>query len=564
MLYLEVLMAFLFFLYGAYQTKNIIVNRNTSRTIVRGIKKQNINKQSIQLEKIKALDPNFDIPKIIDRVEQAFYIIKQAWSEHNMASARAFISDGVYQRNMIQFTIQKAHNRHITLDKVLIHSCELVGIESDKHFETLHFKITSRAKHHTIDTNTNINHSSQELTPFTSTTEYWTYIRLPGVQTRTKPGLIEGICPNCGAVLVLSKFEQCQNCHSLVTSGEYDWILAKITQEEEWRFQNAKRQIKGVAEYQVVDPMFNLPIIEDRVSVIFWQLQKAWLTQNTAPIRGIAHPDYSEHFAHKELNNYYFDNIELGLCEVNNIEFGDEFDQVLVLVKWKANKVFLKGNKNPINGYYAHYLTLIRKTGVTSDIVKGLHSLHCFSCGAPQSESDLASCEYCFTPFNQGDANWVLKDFSPRINRIMNIQGKQFEIEPKQAKVTEKIFDPTSLLSGLVLILFADGEVDPKEQALLNDFVKKRRIPQHVLNNILLAQQTGELNMLAPDETLDASAWLTKMIEMCLIDGNVSAKERQLLIHFGKRFNILAIDIDLRIKQMRNKLYREGKLALNN
>ena len=274
MLYLEVLMAFLFFLYGAYQTKNIIVNRNTSRTIVRGIKKQNINKQSIQLEKIKALDPNFDIPKIIDRVEQAFYIIKQAWSEHNMASARAFISDGVYQRNMIQFTIQKAHNRHITLDKVLIHSCELVGIESDKHFETLHFKITSRAKHHTIDTNTNINHSSQELTPFTSTTEYWTYIRLPGVQTRTKPGLIEGICPNCGAVLVLSKFEQCQNCHSLVTSGEYDWILAKITQEEEWRFQNAKRQIKGVAEYQVVIPCLIYPLSKIALALSFRNYKK--------------------------------------------------------------------------------------------------------------------------------------------------------------------------------------------------------------------------------------------------------------------------------------------------
>ena len=558
---LEVIIAFLFFLYSAYQTKNIIVNRNTSRTIVRGIKKQNENKQNIQLEKIKDLDPNFDIANIITRVEQAFYIIKQAWSEHNMASARAFISDGVYQRYRIQFTIQKAHQRHLKLDKILIHDCELVGIEADKHFETLHFKITSRAKQHTINTNSPLPH--QELTPFTNTTEYWTYIRLPGVKTRTKPGLIEGVCPNCGAVLILSKFEQCQNCHSLVTSGEYDWILAKITREEEWRFQNAKRQIKGVAEYQVVDPMFNLPIIEDRVSVIFWRLQKAWLTQNTSLIRAIAHPDYTAQFAQKELNNYYFDNIELGLCEVNNIAFGDPFDQVQVLIKWKATKCFLSEKKNPVNGYYAHYLTMIRKTGVTSDIKKGLHSLHCFSCGAPQSESNLESCEYCHTPFNQGDANWVLKDFSPRLNRIMDLEGKSFEIEPKQGKVTDRIFDPTSLLSGLVMILFADGKVDPKEQALLNEFVKNRRIPQHVLRDILLAQQHGELKMLTPDETLDASAWLVKMIEMCLIDGEVSKKERQLLIHFGKHFNILAIDIDLKIKQMRNKLYREGKLILS-
>jgi len=561
MLYLEVLMAFLFFLYGAYQTNNIIVRRKTASTIVRGIKKQNENKQNIQYDKIKKHDPHFHIPTITARIEQAFYIIKQGWSEHDMTAARAFISDGIYQRYAIQFNIQHAHRRHHRLDNLLIHHTELVGIEADKHFETMHFKISSRAKHHIENTQTNT--PAQSLIPFTNKMEYWTYIRLPGVKTRSKPGLIEGICPNCGATLMLNKFEQCQQCMSLVTSGEYDWILAKITQEEEWRFQNAKRQVKGVAEYQVVDPMFNLPIIEDRVSVIFWRLQQAWLAQNTDAIQSVAHPDYINHFTQKELSHYYFDNIELGLCEVNKVEFGDEFDHVLILVKWKGTKVFLSENKQPVTGYYAHYLTLIRKTGITSDIKKGLHSLHCFSCGAPQSDSDKASCEYCFTPFNHGDLNWVLKDFTPRINRIMNIQGNQFEIAPAPEKITEKIFDPISLLSGLVLILFADGEVDPKELALLNDFVKQRRIPQHVLNDILLAQKAGELTMLAPDEILDASAWLTKMIEMCLIDGQVSTKEYQLLIHFGKRFNILAIDIDLKIKKMRNKLYQEGKLALS-
>ncbi|MCG6201989.1 hypothetical protein [Psychromonas antarctica] len=557
---LIVIISLPFFLYTAYETQKKIQQKKTSETIVRGIKKQNENKQSIQYNKIKALDPDFDIAQITARVEHAFFIIKQAWATHEMASARGFITEGIYQRYAIQFNIQKQLKRHRTLDDIFIHDCELVGIEADTCFETLHFKISSRARQSTIKTD--VAQQSHKLAPFTNTVEYLTYIRLPGVKTRSNPGLLEGICPNCGATLLLSKFEQCQACHSLVTSGEYDWILAKITQEAEWRFQNAKRQIKGVADYQVVDPAFNLPVIEDRVSVLFWRLQKAWLTQKSDPILSIAHPDYIDYFNQNELNNYYFDHIELGLCEVTSIEFGNEFDKVFVLVKWKGTKVCLNTNIRQAPGYYAHYLTLLRKTGVTSDTTKGLHSLHCFSCGAPQTESDDECCQYCHTRFNHGDLNWVLKDFSPHINQIMTLKGKSFSIEPNQDKMKGKIFDPISLLSGLVLILFADGKTHPSELALLNEFVKKRRIPQHVLDEIILAEKNATLKMLAPDEALDASTWLLKMIEMCLMDGEISKKERELLLLFGKKFNILAIDIDIRIKETRSKLYLGGKLAL--
>ncbi|PKG85116.1 hypothetical protein CXF85_05785 [Colwellia sp. 75C3] len=530
------------------------------KVISRGVKKQNKNKQQTQHNKIIALDPDFDKNHMITRVEKAFFIIKEAWSKHDMSSARGFITDGIFQRYVIQFTIQKKHQRHRKIDDLSINHCELVGIEADKFFETLHFKISSQAR--LITEKTNRTKHPHKLPPYTYSVEYWTYIRLPGVKTRSQPGLIEGICPNCGATLLLSKFEQCQACNSLVTSGEYDWILAKITQEEEWRFQNAKRQIKGVAEYQVVDAAFNLPVIEDRVSVIFWRLQKAWLSQNSAPIQPIAHATYVDYFNKNELKNHYFDDVELGLCEVSSVEFGDEFDKVFVLVKWKATKVSFEAKVKSITGYYAHHLTLIRKNGVLSNTKKGLHSLHCYSCGAPQSESYHDSCQYCHSTFNHGELDWVLNGFTPHINRVVQLKGKSFSIESGPGKSRGQIFDPISLLSGLVLILLADGKAHPKEIALLSEFSRKRKIPQHVLDEVMLAGENGELKMLAPDEALDASAWLIKMIEMCLIDGEISKKEHELLILFGKKFNILAIEIDIRIKETRTKLYLDAKLAL--
>ncbi|WP_157829030.1 TIM44-like domain-containing protein [Colwellia sp. 75C3] len=549
-----------FIIYRIYKSSEKKQHNVVHKVISRGVKKQNKNKQQTQHNKIIALDPDFDKNHMITRVEKAFFIIKEAWSKHDMSSARGFITDGIFQRYVIQFTIQKKHQRHRKIDDLSINHCELVGIEADKFFETLHFKISSQAR--LITEKTNRTKHPHKLPPYTYSVEYWTYIRLPGVKTRSQPGLIEGICPNCGATLLLSKFEQCQACNSLVTSGEYDWILAKITQEEEWRFQNAKRQIKGVAEYQVVDAAFNLPVIEDRVSVIFWRLQKAWLSQNSAPIQPIAHATYVDYFNKNELKNHYFDDVELGLCEVSSVEFGDEFDKVFVLVKWKATKVSFEAKVKSITGYYAHHLTLIRKNGVLSNTKKGLHSLHCYSCGAPQSESYHDSCQYCHSTFNHGELDWVLNGFTPHINRVVQLKGKSFSIESGPGKSRGQIFDPISLLSGLVLILLADGKAHPKEIALLSEFSRKRKIPQHVLDEVMLAGENGELKMLAPDEALDASAWLIKMIEMCLIDGEISKKEHELLILFGKKFNILAIEIDIRIKETRTKLYLDAKLAL--
>ena len=146
-----------------------------------------------------------------------------------------------------------------------------------------------------IDKSTGSNNISSDLAMILQT-EYWTFVRLPGTQTRNTPGLMEGYCPNCGSLLNLSQFALCESCGSLVGSGEYDWILAKITSEKQWRFQNAKRQIAGVSDYQVVDPAFNITLIEDRVSSIFWRLQKAWLTQKVDPILSIAHPDFIAQF----------------------------------------------------------------------------------------------------------------------------------------------------------------------------------------------------------------------------------------------------------------------------
>ncbi|WP_372882364.1 hypothetical protein [Psychromonas sp.] len=535
--------------------------RPVKNTVVRGLQKQNKQKQQIQHNKIKKLDRYFSEALIKSRVEQAFFIIKQAYSSHKIRPATAFLSDGLAESMQILFQIQKQRQRHRKIENLNLRACELVGIEADKHFETLHFKLDSMASYPILDTSSGYNKISSN-SALTLHTEYWTFVRLPGTQTRSKPGLIEGYCPNCGNKLNLSQFSLCESCGSLVGSGEYDWILAKITSEQQWRFQNAKRQIAGVSDYQVVDPAFNIPLIEDRVSSIFWRLQKAWLTQKVDPILSVAHPDFVNEFQQQHLKQFCFDNIELGLCEVSRVEFGGRFDKVHLLLKWQANKIDLNSNHSSDSKFYAHNITLIRKTGLSSDLKKGLHSLHCFGCGAPQSENYQDCCVYCGNRFNSGEQDWILKDLSPYLEHIIRVKGQQFAVDGIPGKRADRIFDPVSLLSVLVLVLFADGKVDAAEKRCLDEFVKNRRIPQKVLDEIIKAAEAGELELLTPDETLDASDWLDKLIEMCLADGQVCAKEQKLLLAFGAKFNILAIDINLRIKRIRQKMVLKNQQIL--
>lgn len=68
---------------------------------------------------------------------------------------------------------------------------------------------------------------------------------------------------------------QCPQCGSVVNSGKYDWVLAEITQDEEWVVPPAVNRVKGWQIIRERDPGLNFQHIEDRASVIFWRCMMA-------------------------------------------------------------------------------------------------------------------------------------------------------------------------------------------------------------------------------------------------------------------------------------------------
>ena len=62
-------------------------------------------------------------------------------------------------------------------------------------------------------------------------TEYWTLIR--GASVRGAPST-EATCPSCAAPISVNMAGNCEYCNTHITRGEFDWVLAKIEQDDSY------------------------------------------------------------------------------------------------------------------------------------------------------------------------------------------------------------------------------------------------------------------------------------------------------------------------------------------
>ena len=59
--------------------------------------------------------------------------------------------------------------------------------------------------------------------------EYWTLVRGTNRKGPTRTDLA---CPSCGAPLDINMVGDCKYCKAKVTTGDFDWVLSKIEQDE--------------------------------------------------------------------------------------------------------------------------------------------------------------------------------------------------------------------------------------------------------------------------------------------------------------------------------------------
>jgi uncharacterized tellurite resistance protein B-like protein/predicted RNA-binding Zn-ribbon protein involved in translation (DUF1610 family) len=540
-----------------------------TRTIRKGRKAQEAILRSNELEKISTSDPQFDEHRFLSLVEHAFITTQYAWSEQDLQPSRPFISDGIHERFQLYISMQKAENKRNRMKNVQIRSREIVYVNCEQAFNTIHVRFVASAISYDedLDTRKRVGGNSDQY-PITFT-EVWSFSRRPGVQTNPESSVLEGNCPNCGGPLEIVDKSQCPFCESIVNSGQHDWVLAEITQDSEWIIPTANAEIPGWPALKSGDPGLNFQHIEDRGSVIFWRCLMAVYFEDfsyAAPVLSHTWHDVPKHW--KLPAGQFWRGPAVGVVEVNHAQPAtddDPFDRIHVMVRWSARPA--EGNRrNPRNlgqqKIYTHLLILKRKVGVKSRIEQTFSSFSCTSCGSPINVGGKSVCDFCGAALNDGSLDWVLEDV--KIRTFGDIQTTDSTSESKEPVrlENERLTNAPELLGAMVRMMAVDGELHAKEKEQLTRLALRRGFNQERLTQVFNAALTNDAPIALPTEPRVSRAFMDHLIRMALADGTLTKEEKTLIMQLGQQVGWIAADVKVAIARNRNALYRQAQEAL--
>jgi predicted lipid-binding transport protein (Tim44 family) len=347
---------------------------------------------------LRKVDPKFDENAFAARVRDLVARVNAAWVEGKMDPARRFISDGVYVRFVTQLRLLKARGVRNAMADSKVRSAKVLGAEADPLWDTVHVKISAEARDKDVDANfsTDTAVAAARKAPLNSYQEVWSFVRRRGKTSEGAGRVFEGKCPSCGAELPASEVVRCQYCKALTNSGEHDWVLAEITQPEEWS-PGGTPEVDGIDTLRARDPMVSVQALEDRASVVFWKWIDARVTGERKRLDRFCRAQGVPHAPRANLSQVAVGAAECTHCDSPN----DGYDRVYVDITWSAST----DGAEPEN--MTHTLTLARAESAKS--VRGLSSLDCPNCGGALAESDAITCQYCGTALSGGKDEWALE-----------------------------------------------------------------------------------------------------------------------------------------------------------
>lgn len=196
-----------------------------------------VNMQALEVtqtqieNKIQANDPAFNKEEFVAWSKNLFVKLQQAWTARDWSIIRTFETENLFEQHKNQLQGYINNNQINVMDRICVNYAHLYNyrVEGDK--EILTVRLNSRMEDYIIDATTKQVIKGQKGLDKVNT-YLLTFIRKNGV--KTKPGTIEvntTNCPNCGALTQITSSGKCDYCGSVITTGEYNWVLSNLQRE---------------------------------------------------------------------------------------------------------------------------------------------------------------------------------------------------------------------------------------------------------------------------------------------------------------------------------------------
>jgi len=175
-------------------------------------------------------NPAFSGEQFLARARLIFDELQAAWSTLNWERARPHETDNIFQMHQYWIDAYKRQHLRNALDQCRITAMQPVKIKDDAFYSAITLRIWAEGYDYTVDDSDKVVSGSKSSLRRWS--EYWTFIR--NRQAKPAPARADLNCPNCGAPLKVNATGICEFCGGKITSGDFDWVLSKIEQDESY------------------------------------------------------------------------------------------------------------------------------------------------------------------------------------------------------------------------------------------------------------------------------------------------------------------------------------------
>ncbi|MES0491187.1 MAG: Tim44-like domain-containing protein [Leptospirales bacterium] len=488
-------------------------------------------------------NPDFNQNEFLEKVKSSFINVQTAWSAGDISPVRRYISDGVYQRFYTQMQMMKLLKQKNELDDIKIINATVDQFEHSGEYDTIHVAIQASIKDKfTSELDSSLNSGGKE-----EFIEYWSYIRKRGESKNSeKTDNDEYIdmyksnrCPSCAAGLPddMGELSKCEYCGALTNSGEYDWVLAEITQSLDYTFNRSSGKKREALERKVETlysklPDFSVQSIEDKVSNGYLQILTA-----------IAHrePARMKRFTSNELYLRLSQSIGEKTIAYNRIFLNDvtlvgtqekeTSHVVMVRIKSTYQRITV-GDKNiemldPAMTTKSEVVFL--ELAKQSETQKGsLYAHVCPSCAAPIEDSLDIKCGYCAVELNAGVFDWVITDIMDTqayqayyvAHKSEFAEANNIEDFDKNVKVRDYAFN------NVMMVIAADGKIEESELTFARSLAKRWGYSGKKIEGFIKMSQTGQLSLRMPDEEKPRRKIIALMEKAAKLDDDYSQAEK--------------------------------------
>ena len=181
--------------------------------------------------KFERNNPGFVWGAFQSRANLIFNELQAAWSTLDWERARPHETDNLFQMHQYWIEAYKRQQLNNILERYSITAMQPVKIQEDAFYNSITVRIGAEGYDYTVDSKGRVVSGSK--TNLRRWTEYWTFIRNRAAQPVAARTDLS--CPNCAAPLKVNNAGVCQFCGGKITSGEFDWVLSRIEQDESYR-----------------------------------------------------------------------------------------------------------------------------------------------------------------------------------------------------------------------------------------------------------------------------------------------------------------------------------------